>query len=115
LSTLGNPLADLAFNCMGYYIPAAASGTLGLAGIDLEAKGIPTERECVAAYCRRADRKEIPDWTFFLAFSLFRMAAIVQGVYKRGLDGIASSVDAKKYGTYVLFLADAAWHIIQGN
>jgi aminoglycoside phosphotransferase (APT) family kinase protein len=115
LSTLGNPLADLAFNCMGYYIPASASGTLGLAGIDLAAKGIPTERECVAAYCSRTHRKEISDWTFFLAFSLFRMAAIVQGVYKRGLDGIASSVDAKKYGAYVIFLADTAWHIIQGS
>ena len=115
LSTLGNPLADLAYNCMGYYIPAAASGTLGLAGIDLAANGIPAERECVAAYCRRTDRKEIPDWTFFLAFSLFRMAAIVQGVYKRGLDGIASSADAKTYGAYVLFLAEAACNIIQEN
>lgn len=113
LSTLGHPLADLAFNCMGYYIPASASSTLGLAGIDLAAKGIPTEREYVAAYCGRTDRKEIPDWTYFMAFSLFRMAAIVQGVYKRGLDGIASSANAKTYGAYVQFLADSAWDIIQ--
>lgn len=115
LSTLGHPLADLAFNCMGYYIPASVTGVLGLAGIDLAEKGIPTEKECVAVYCRRTERKEIPDWPFFLAFSLFRMAAIVQGVYKRGLDGIASSADAKKYGAYVIFLADAAWNIIQGR
>ena len=115
LSTLGHPLADLAFNCMGYHIPASGSRTLGLAGTDLAAKGIPTESEYVAAYCRRTDRKEIPDWTFFMSFSLFRMAAIVQGVYKRGLDGIASSANAKSYGAYVWFLADTAWNLVSGR
>jgi aminoglycoside phosphotransferase (APT) family kinase protein len=113
LSTLGHPLADLAFNCMGYHIPASASPTLGLAGIDFAAKGIPTESEFVAAYCRRTGRKEIPDWTFFMAFGLFRMAAIVQGVYRRGLDGIASSANAKTYGSYVQFLAEAAWNLVK--
>lgn len=115
LSTLGHPLADLAYNCMGYHIPAAGSEALGLAGIDHEAQGIPTESEFVKLYCRRTGRKEISDWTFFLAFSLFRLAAIVQGVYKRGLDGIASSANAKAYGAYVQFLAEAAWKLVKEN
>jgi aminoglycoside phosphotransferase (APT) family kinase protein len=113
LSTLGHPLADLAYNCMGYHIPASAGPTLGLAGIDFAARGIPAEKEYMAAYCRRTGRKEIPDWTFFMAFGLFRMAAIVQGVYRRGLDGIASSANAKTYGAYVQFLAEAAWDLVK--
>jgi aminoglycoside phosphotransferase (APT) family kinase protein len=115
LSTLGHPLADLAYSCMGYHIPALGSPALGLSGIDFAARGIPTESEFVAAYCNRIGRKEIPSWTFFVAFSLFRLAAIVQGVYRRGLDGIASAANAKTYGAYVKFLAEAAWNIIQGR
>jgi aminoglycoside phosphotransferase (APT) family kinase protein len=99
LSTLGHPLADLAYNC--------------LTTDNLEEYGIPTEEEYIAAYCRRTDRSSIPNWEFFIAFSVFRLAAIVQGVYKRGLDGIASSDNAKTYGDYVKFLSNAAWQILE--
>ncbi len=111
LSTLGHPLADLAYNCMLYHVPAGDVGTFGLAGLDLEAYGIPSEEAYVAAYARRTGREEIPNWEFFLAFSLFRLAAIVQGVYKRGLDGIASSAKAESFGAYVVFLAEIGWQI----
>jgi aminoglycoside phosphotransferase (APT) family kinase protein len=69
-------------------------------------------REYLAAYHRRTGREEIPDWEFFIAFSMFRLAAIVQGVYKRGLDGIASSDTAKTYGDQVRFLADNGWQLV---
>jgi aminoglycoside phosphotransferase (APT) family kinase protein len=111
LSTLGHPLADLAYNCMTYHIPAGSGKSMGYGGLDLEALGIPSEEDYVAAYCRRTGRNEIPNWSFFLAFSIFRVAAIVQGVYKRGLDGIASSAKAESYGIYVQYLSDIGWQI----
>ena len=112
LSTLGHPLADLAYNCMVYHIPARG---VGYSGLDMEALGIPTEADYVAAYCRRTGRTEIPNWEFFLAFSMFRLAAIAQGVYKRGLDGIASSDKAKTYGRYVRFFSDIAWQVASSS
>jgi len=111
LCTLGHPLADLAYNCMLYHIPAGSGTNLGYDGLDLELLGIPSEKEYVTAYCRRMGRGEIPNWSFFLAFSIFRVAAIVQGVYKRGLDGIASSAKAESYGIYVRYLSDIGWRI----
>ncbi|MCP4666522.1 MAG: phosphotransferase [Deltaproteobacteria bacterium] len=112
LSTLGHPLADLAYNCMTYHIPDIGGRTAGYDGLDLEALGIPREADYIAAYCDRTSRDDIPDWQFFIAFSMFRLAAIVQGVYKRGLDGIASSAKATSYGDYVRFLSDVAWRIV---
>jgi len=112
LSTLGHPLADLAYNCMGYHLPAGENQKFGYLGVDFAATGIPTEDAYVFAYCQRTGRKDIPDWTFYIAFSLFRIAAIVQGVYKRGLDGNASASDAKTYGEMVKGLVDAAWNLV---
>ena len=111
LSTLGHPLADLAYNCMLYHIPGGGEKRMSYADLDLEALGIPSEEAYVAAYCRRTGRDEIANWSFFLAFSIFRLAAIVQGVYKRGLDGIASSARAQSYGIYVQYLSDIGWQI----
>jgi aminoglycoside phosphotransferase (APT) family kinase protein len=113
LATLGHPLSDLAYNCAGYYMPAQSSLRSGLDGLDLGKMGIPTEADYVAAYCRRTGRRGITDWTFYKAFSFFRLAAIVQGVYKRGLDGIASSANASTYGIQVRFLAETGWRIVQ--
>jgi len=115
LSTLGHPLADLAYNCMVYYFPANRKLRPGYKGLDLAELGIPTEREHVEAYCRRIGRSEIPNWNFFIAFSIFRLAAIVQGVYKRGLDGIASIDSAKLYGSQVRILADIGWQVISSK
>ena len=90
LSTIGHPFADIAYQCMHWRLPHAGSFR-GLAGVDRKAIGIPTEAEYVARYCERTGIDGIPDWSFYLAFSLFRMAAILQGVLKRALSGNASN------------------------
>jgi aminoglycoside phosphotransferase (APT) family kinase protein len=101
LSTLGHPFSDLAYQCMQWRMPVGPEGR-GLAGIDRKAEGIPTEEEYVAAYCRRMGLSGIPDFDFCVAFSFFRMAAIVQGVKKRGLDGNASNPErAARMGRFV--------------
>lgn len=89
LSTLGHPLADLAYTCILWHSRSESWGTLD--GIDLAAAGIPTEAQHVADYCRRTGRDGIEDFPFYLAFSLFRLASISQGVFKRNLDGIGTS------------------------
>ncbi|HQN11676.1 MAG TPA: phosphotransferase family protein [Quisquiliibacterium sp.] len=89
LSTLGHPLADVAYGCILYHSTSESWGTLE--GIDPKAAGIPTEDEYVAAYCRRTGRASIPDFNVYLAFSMFRLAAIGQGVYKRNLIGIGNA------------------------
>jgi aminoglycoside phosphotransferase (APT) family kinase protein len=113
LSTLGHPLADLAYNCMGYRLPATDDLGFGYGGVDFDTLGVPKEADYIEAYCRRTGREGISDWEFFLSFSMFRLAAIVQGVYKRGLDGIASAENAEMYGALVQFLSDVAWQIVQ--
>jgi aminoglycoside phosphotransferase (APT) family kinase protein len=108
LSTLGHPYSDLAYQCMQWRLPHA-SGFRGLGGIDRRAIGLPTEEEYVSAYCRRRGIDGIGDWTFYLAFSFFRLAAICQGVYKRALDGNASNPEkARTYGEAVKLLAGLA-------
>jgi aminoglycoside phosphotransferase (APT) family kinase protein len=100
---------------MAYHIPTTGGRRVGFNGLDLKELGIPSESQYVAAYCRRTGREDIPNWDFFLAFSMFRLAAIVQGVYKRGIDGIASSATAKDYGEQVSYLADVAWRIARAK
>jgi aminoglycoside phosphotransferase (APT) family kinase protein len=90
LSTIGHPFSDLAYQCMQWRFPNHET-MRGLAGVDRAALGIPTEEEYVAKYCERVGISGIPTWKFCLAFSFFRLAAIVQGVKKRGLDGNASN------------------------
>ena len=114
LSTLGHPFADLAYQCMQWRLPAGRYR--GLGGIDRAASGIPTEAEYVAAYCRRMGLKEIPDWTFLIAFSFFRSIAIHQGVYKRSLDGNASNPElARQFGESLPLLARVAMEAIEGK
>jgi len=95
LSTLGDGLADLGYLCQDYH--GDSYNDAGLAGADLEALGIPTEEEFIAHYCRHAHRASIDNWHFYLIYNMFRSAAIIQGVYKRGLDGNASSAKALEY------------------
>lgn len=112
LSTLGHPFADIAYQCMQWRLPHA-SGFRGLGGIDRAALGLPSEADYVATYCRRRGLPGIDNWTFFLAFSFFRLAAICQGVYKRALDGNASNPErAKLYGEAVTLLAGLAVRLI---
>lgn len=94
LSTLGHPLADLAYQCMMLRMPANARPVPGLLGLDLAELGIPGEQEYVKRYCERSGIGTIEHWPFFLAFSLFRLAAIIQGVVRRAADGNASNRNA---------------------
>jgi aminoglycoside phosphotransferase (APT) family kinase protein len=107
LSTLGHPYADLAYQCMQYYMPRG-EGLPGLAGLDYQALGIPSEDEYRSMYCERMQIDSIPNWNYYLSFSLFRLAAICQGVFKRGQDGNASSEKAANYGALVPPLAEIA-------
>jgi aminoglycoside phosphotransferase (APT) family kinase protein len=105
LSTLGHPFSDLAYQCMQWRLPNR-DAMRGLADVDRTALGIPTEAEYIAKYCERMGIAEIPHWKFCLAFSFFRLAAIVQGVKKRGLEGNASNPEkARKSGEMVPVLA----------
>jgi len=106
LSTLGHPLADLAYNCMPYFLPREVQGFMGK---NLTGTGIPTMKEQVAAYCAATGRESITNFSTYLAFSFFRLAAIAQGVYKRGIDGNASSDRAKEFGRHAKTLAKMAW------
>jgi aminoglycoside phosphotransferase (APT) family kinase protein len=109
LSTLGHPLADLAYNCLTYYLPPEALGRVET--VDTDRSGLPSEADYVAAYCRRTGRSGIPDWNFYLAFSMFRLASILQGVYARGLQGNAASSYALQRGAAARVIADKAWEI----
>jgi aminoglycoside phosphotransferase (APT) family kinase protein len=92
LSTLGHPFADIAYQCAQWRLPV---GTFrGLSGIDRSSLRIPAEEKYVESYCRRRGLAGIPHWHFYLAFSLFRLAAICQGVYRRALEGNASDASA---------------------
>ena len=113
LSTLGHPFADLAYQCMQWRFPNSGSFR-GLGGVDRGLQGLPTESEYVAAYCRRAGLAGIPDWTFLIAFSFFRSIAIVQGVYKRALDGNASNPErAQQMGKAVPMMARLAAEAVE--
>ena len=113
LSTLGHPYADLAYQCMQWRLPNVGSFR-GLAGVNRKQLGIPTEEEYVNAYCKRRNTQKIKNWPFYVAFSFFRLAAILQGVYKRSLDGNASNPEkAKTYGAAVPVLSFMAMKMIE--
>ena len=112
LSTLGHPFADLAYQCMQLRMPSKGGQIPGLASIDRRSLGIPQEEEYVAAYCRRMNIDAIGNWPFCLAFSFFRLAAIVQGVAKRAVDGNASNEKAAALGQWVEPLARQALAVI---
>ena len=113
LSTIGHPLGDLAYCCTPYHL-SSADGR-GLLATDLQALGIPSEAEFLEAYRLRTHRPEIPNWTFFMVFSLFRSAAILAGVYRRSVDG--QGVDARMAAAKQTYqdIAARAWSIAQGK
>jgi aminoglycoside phosphotransferase (APT) family kinase protein len=113
LSTLGHPLVDLAYVCMRYHLSAAEFK--GLAGLDLLQLQIPNEAECVSDYCRRRGRAPVTDqdWTYYLAFNMFRLTGILQGVLARSIQGNASSETALEAGRRARPLAEQAWALIQ--
>jgi len=115
LSTLGHPLADFSYHCMGWHIPP---GTFrGIGGLDHSALGIPSERDYVRRYCERTGRTDpdavMADWNFYMAYNLFRLAAITQGIAKRVVEGTAASAQARATGDATLALAQMAWRFAQ--
>lgn len=104
LSTLGNPLADIAYFCTCLRLPPDGS-IPGLAGLNRAALGIPDEAALVGHYCERRGIASIPNWNFYIAFSFFRLASIAQGVKKRAMEGNASSAQAREVGAMVGLLA----------
>ena len=113
LSTLGHPIADLAWNCMGYHYPPEPGDTASFAGRDLKELGIPTEEDYLAAYCRRTGRASIENWPFFVAFSFFRGASIQQGIAMRAKLGNAAAPDAADRGSRARISAQLGWAIAQ--
>ncbi len=111
LSTIGHPYADLAYQCMNWYIPQIGI-TPGLAGINLQKLGIPSEDDYVSNYCSKMGINSIPNWSFYLAFGFFRLAGIAQGVYKRSIQGNASADNAKELGAAVPILGKIALSIV---
>src|SRR6266853_628516 len=107
LSTLGHPLADFSYHCMSWHIPPGQFR--GIAGLDLAALGIPSESRYIGSYCARTGRRGIEHWDFYLAYNLFRIAAILQGVMKRALEGTAASAQALEAGKRARPLADLGW------
>jgi aminoglycoside phosphotransferase (APT) family kinase protein len=112
LSTLGQPLADLAYQCMQLRMDPGKHLS-GLNGIDRAALGIPSEQEYVACYCEHRGLERIDNWPFYLVFSFFRFAAILQGVKKRAIDGNASSTVALEYAKLIKPLAEKALAVIR--
>ena len=113
LSTIGDPAADLAHHMMTWRIPPTLFR--GLGGLDLPALGIPSEQDYLNSYLRRAGTELPRDWTFYLAFSLFRLASILQGIAKRAKEGNASAKDAAAMGARAAPLAQIGWAIAQGD
>jgi aminoglycoside phosphotransferase (APT) family kinase protein len=111
LSTLGHPLADLAWNCLAYHYPAELADTGSFAGMDLKALGIPFEEDYLASYCGRVGRSNAGDYLFFVAFAFFRGAAIAQGIAMRAKLGNASAPDAEERGRRAAVSAQIGWDI----
>ncbi|MCC5811425.1 MAG: phosphotransferase [Ectothiorhodospiraceae bacterium] len=111
LSTLGHPWGDIAYQCMQLRLPQDAA-IPGLGGLDRRQLGIPTEEEYLAEYCRLAGISDIPNWNFYIVFNYFRLAAILQGIQKRALDGNASSSKAFEYGRMARPLSETGASLI---
>jgi aminoglycoside phosphotransferase (APT) family kinase protein len=117
LSTVGHALADFSYHCMSWHIPP---GTFrGIGGLDLAALGIPLEADYVRRYCERSGRGTPQslkaDWNFYLAYNLFRIAAIVQGIAKRVEAGTAASEQARQSGAGAKPLAELGWGFAQAG
>jgi aminoglycoside phosphotransferase (APT) family kinase protein len=115
LSTLGHPLADFSYHCMAWHIPPGAFR--GIAGLDFMELGIPVEDDYIRMYCERtglAKPEQLKEeWNFYMAYNLFRIAAILQGIAKRVEAGTASSAQAVSSAAGAKPLAQMAWKFAQ--
>ncbi len=112
LSTLGHPLADFAYHCMTWRMPEGAHAR-GLAGVDFAALEIPTEHEYVAMYCKATGRDRIDHFEYYVAYNMFRLAAILQGVMARALQGNAASAEALAAGRRTRAIAEEGWRQVE--
>ncbi|MCF3948729.1 phosphotransferase [Acidiphilium sp. AL] len=116
LSTLGHPLADLAYCCMSYHLPPGSGPAMaGYQGIDVAELGLMTEQKALDLYCARTGRSGIENWRFFMGFSLFRSAAIVEGVYARALAGNAADQRAHRMHAVCIQVAKTGWDLVRGD
>ena len=115
LSTLGHPLADFSYHCMAWHVPHQMSR--GIGGLDIAALGIPSEAQYIRRYCERTGLTTPEalkaDWNFYLAYNMFRIAAILQGIAKRVEAGTASSAQAVSSGAGARPMAELAWKFAQ--
>ncbi len=115
LSTLGHPLADFSYHCMSWHIPPGAFR--GIGGLNLAAMGIPSEQDYIRMYCDRTGfatpAQLAADWNFYLAYNMFRIAAILQGIAKRVEAGTASSAQAVSSAAGARPMAQLAWQFAQ--
>jgi aminoglycoside phosphotransferase (APT) family kinase protein len=113
LSTLGHPLADFAYHCMSWHTPP--DKFRGIAGLPYAELGIPTEEQYIAMYCRRTGRPGVDRdaWDFYMAYNLFRIAAILQGIAKRVVDGTAASAHARDAGSRAPTMAELGWKQVE--
>lgn len=107
LSTLGHPLADFAYHCMSWHIPATL--WRGIGGLDLAALGLPSEQAYLRQYTQATGREATQHWDFYMAYNLFRMASILHGIAQRAADGTAASADAVETGAKAAPLASIGW------
>jgi aminoglycoside phosphotransferase (APT) family kinase protein len=112
LSTLGNPLGDFAYHMMQWRL-GSSTYQRGLADIDFAKEGVPDEAQYKATYCKRTGRADIPNWDFYMVYNLFRLAAILQGIMGRVVEGNASSENAREQGARAKLLAQAGWDLVK--
>lgn len=113
LSTLGDIFVDIAYHCMFWHL--TPDEFRGLKGYDLHALGIPDEAAQLAAWCRLTGHDKPAHWNYYLAFNMFRMAAILQGILARSRQGNAAAQDAEETGQRARLLAEAGWRQVQSQ
>ena len=113
LSTLGDPLADFAYHCMSWHIPPGQFR--GIGGLDLDQLGIPSEAQYLQKYLKRTGKPAVDPshWDFYMAYNLFRIAAILQGILKRVVDGTAASAHARDAGSRAKPMAELGWQMVE--
>ena len=112
LSTLGSPIADFTYHMMAWRLPVGAKG-LGILGANLKELNIPPEEEYAELYYKKTGRNKIENWDFFMAYNIFRLAGIAQGIAGRVRDGTAASSEARNYGDFVPILGKLGWDIVK--
>jgi aminoglycoside phosphotransferase (APT) family kinase protein len=113
LSTLGDPLADFAYHCMSWHIPPGQFR--GIGGLDLDQLGIPSEAQYLQTYLKRTGKPAVDPshWDFYMAYNLFRIAAILQGIAKRVVEGTAASAHAREAGSRAPLMAELGWQQVE--